>query len=509
MRPLIIALFCTLIAGNVNGQSSISAEDTLRIEKFKLVLPADQLNQFEHLALQQQSFPYELDDGEWIVPVFREMNNKLLAVPQSYSSDQSLIKSLSIPTATFRSAATNSTGDLVVFRIDGIQHSLRRESIDTLYFNSEIALQRDLFERQMGILKSVAPGEIKPISELPGHNPSKFTPEVIEHEQRWSDSLCNEARERFHARIESRMPDMFATLGEDGVLLGGHSLEDRETLAKVAGTYDRECLLTLSQAIQLGKISPEYEKRIAIITKDGWPLCGALRVERDKYITARHCFFSPRFGFSEDYTSSLISGTFQNRIQVYNLDNLDTPIRVSKLLFDNSLIGSSSASYEISDDYLFFETIEQTASLDPNLSSTLETDTPGIIHEPLLLIGYFAFHNPNWRFQIPGGTVQPWQKGLRLTKGSYCRIFDRSRDDLCISHGCQSMALFSGGPLTGQMITVPSTDLPQIKMLGVHSRAGSSPQGCGSFVQTKSRRPATGPQGGLAVSSEWIFNYGL
>jgi hypothetical protein len=494
-----------LLTLSANGQPMLAVEDNQRIDAFKLTLPAKQLEEFQKLDMYQQRLPYQAAGEDWIVPVLRELNGKLIAVPQSPSSNQSLLKDLSLPATTVIPGAADQLGTPSAIRIDNLQTFLAPESLNTLFFNSEVALQRDLFERQTNIMKSVAPGEIKSISDLPGQISTEYTIEAINAQLSWAGDPCNKARTNFHVHIESRMEDMFATLGDDGVLQNGPTLIEREKLAEIAKSYDKECLLTLNDAIDQGYFPVEYKPRIAILTKDDWPLCGALRVTRNEYITARHCFYSASYGTPEDYTAPLLSGNFQNRIHVHNLNTPKTKIRVKSLLLDNTSIGSASKPYEISGDYLFFETVEQTLSSDPNISSVLEKAPHGEIHEPLILVGYFAFHNPEWRFQLPGAPVEPWQNGLRLTKGSYCRIFDRSHDNLCIAHACQSMALFSGGPLMGRINTSPEEVLPGIRMLGVHSRAGSSARGCGRFVQTEGKRPATGPQGGLALSSEWIF----
>ena len=239
--------------------------------------------------------------------------------------------------------------------------------------------------------------------------------------------------------------------------------------------------------------------RLVILTKDGWPFCSGLRISRRQVLTAKHCLFEPHLGRPLDHTLSLLGQSENNRIEAYFLDDLNASHRLRRI--DSSL--QPSSEIRVRDDHLVLALATPGSQLtDPDDVSVLVAGESAVIHEPALLIGYYAFHNPAWRFQLAGNQLRTWQDGLRLTRGSYCRIFDKSKNDHCLAHGCQSMVLFSGGPLLSLDPALPDG---VVKLLGVHSRSGTEAKSCAPFeVSSAWHESAVGSQGGIAVSGTSI-----
>lgn len=417
-----------------------------------------------------------------IEPDFREVNGRLIVVPKvvDIDADLNLLHDSPYRFAGTETATTTSPTD----------RKLAPEDLRRLYFNSESFLHRELLETGSlaSSLQSVSPGRI---SQVSAELASPFLDQVLVEQPDWRRDPCNEHRVSFNREIESRIRTMFPSLDKNGTL-SSWDIAERQRLADITRAYDEACLMTLDQAVTAELLTTKHLSRLVIITKDGMPLCGGLRLSRNRIITAKHCFFHPETGRPFEFTDSLRDSA-QRRIEVHILDRPAKAFEVS-----STVSTSNVGQYGIREDYLLL-TIRDSPDLEDPTGTIADSHSEAQLLEPALLVGYYAFHSADWRFQLTQDQMRAWQEGIRLTRGSYCRVFDISRNRSCLAHGCQSMVLFSGGPLIS---TDPEIPTGETRLLGIHSRPGSESRTCGEFEQSAEwSLSAVGDQGGLAVSA--------
>lgn len=415
-----------------------------------------------------------------IEPDFREVNGRLIVVPRIVDDDAdlNLLHDSSYRFARTEGATTKSP------------RNLSPEDLRRLYFDSESFLLHELAETGSLVfnLQSVSPGQISPVSE---ELVSPYLDQVLAEQPYWRSDPCNGRRASFNREIESRIRTMFPSLDKNGTL-SSWDIAERQRLADIARAYDEACLMTLDQALADELLTTERLSRLVIITKDSWPLCGGLRLSRNRIITAKHCFFHPATGRPFEFTDSLRDFA-QNRIEAYILDRPTKPFAVS-----STVSTSNMGQYGIQEDYLLL-TIRDSPDLEDPTGTIADPHAVAQLLEPALLVGYYAFHNADWRFQLPRHQMRVWQEGIRLTRGTYCRVFDISQNGNCLAHGCQSMVLFSGGPLISRAPQIP---VGETRLLGIHSKSGSGSSTCGRFEQSAQwSLSSVGDQGGLAVSA--------
>ena len=207
--------------------------------------------------------------------------------------------------------------------------------------------------------------------------------------------------------------------------------KDREVFRAAVEAYDTFCLNRLDD------VPPEFEKFeyknvVAIVHYKGVPLCGALRVRSDTFVTARHCFFHKR-GFG-----GLKIEENQGDVSISILLEPNTNFTVRKIFGTRSFDVKTPREFSDLEDYLFLRTEPIKISMPP-----ISMKIPKV-SERLFLIGYFRFHQSSWIFGLNSGkgNQSEWFQGIRWSKAPLCRIGPIK--DGCLSHFCQTDRRFSG-----------------------------------------------------------------
>ena len=243
---------------------------------------------------------------------------------------------------------------------------------------------------------------------------------------RSDSSPCNNAVAKWVPYV-SQINGRLGRVGGDIRLLSGQfTRQQREKIQAAAKRYDSSCLGRLSD---LPAQHADYAKVAAVIQSGGVPFCSALRVLSNTFVTARHCFFPKRGGAAivdrDDARLSLLVEP-QRKLKILEMYGPPGfPVKESRTFSD-------------AEDYLFLKT-ESLDTAMPRVNE--EAPSPG---KPLLLLGYFRFHQPEWVLgdQAVRGSPTDWWHGMRWSKAPMCVIGPVAK--ACVSHFCQTDHGFSG-----------------------------------------------------------------
>jgi len=424
-------------------------------------------------------------------PFYSNIDGELIVTPMFLPPD----KFKASNTANFQ-LNNKSAVPLHFYKVLQETEKLEIEALQDSYFKGESAVYNKILSSNGDFIKSVSPGQIF------SGNTDLVPPSLSRIISKWKNDPCNEARSSFANIIERRIEEFFPNTKSFNSFKNSFSQETSNNYIKVAENYDKHCLRTIEDAINTGELDKSILSRLVIFTKSHIPFCGGVRISKTKILTARHCFYDYRTGKPVPYADKLLSGIPDTTILAFALDDQYQGHTIDSFSYGEYGLTSQNKTFEIKDDYIF---VELNSDKLKGSSIELMTQSAGekIMHKELMLIGYYVFHNASFRFNSPFSSTKDWREGLRLTKGSYCRVFDKSKNGACFAHACQSLPIFSGSPLV-----MASHDLNILSMIGVHSRGGEgSARGCTPFeMSNDSNTSVVGKQGGLAVSINWILN---
>ena len=209
--------------------------------------------------------------------------------------------------------------------------------------------------------------------------------------------------------------------------------QKRHIFREAAKAYDKQCLGHLDK-IPDTFLHPEYENVVAILQANGVPFCGALRIQSNIFVTARHCFF--------DKQGRSVIPIEANKSEVeVSVSVLAYPKRKFAVLekIESSTFDVTRPHYfDDLADYLFLKT--EPVNIDmPSIVGKMPS-----ISEELVLIGYYRFHQPDWIFGDPNKreSRENWWYGMRWTTAPLCRI--GPINGACLNHFCQTDSGFSG-----------------------------------------------------------------
>lgn len=173
---------------------------------------------------------------------------------------------------------------------------------------------------------------------------------------------------------------------------------------------------------------------LSFIISDDQPICGALRIRNDVFVTARHCFYNP------------ISGRAYNTNSTIGLSILSTPNELIQIIALSTSITDKNfeinpVPFGITNDYLFVHT-EQPIVDFPDLE--FEQPAPS---DELILIGFYRFYDTPSLFRQPLGITdsQNWADGIYWDNSQQCITGETTIK--CSAHYCQSDAQYSGTPI--------------------------------------------------------------
>lgn len=450
------------------------------------------LDKYKNLSMPiKLSNPNEM---QLVTPQIYKLNGKSIITPK-FSTPKHLISNKS--TTPFKTTKT--------YKFKSNQENIKNVN---KYFNEGVdSIYSDLDKQIVFTNKSVAPGEINNGLSLDGLGIK--VPDVIRNEVIiWKDDACNISRNIFYTKIESRFKDIFQDKRNLESPVNRRFEIARRELAVIARNFDNDCLKPYVKALNDGEISEKVKSRVVIFVKNSSvPFCSGIRINKTQVLTARHCFYNHENGFAASFTEDILNKGASPDIDVFILDSLYEIEKITSFWFNVNeySLNEDNQSFNVKNDYIVVNLKDSNSLSDPGQISKSNLNSSAKLFEPLLLIGYYAFHNPLNVFRVPGSSVKDWRNGLRVTNGSYCRVFDISKKGVCFAHACQSLPLFSGGALIASSKTRGNQN---IRVLGVHSRGGEdSAEGCIPFESNvNNQHSLVGRQGGLAVSSNWIFN---
>ena len=233
-----------------------------------------------------------------------------------------------------------------------------------------------------------------------------------------------------------------------------------------ADSYDASCLGKLSELpghLQTARLSDAY----AVLLDGGEPVCGALRIAKSVFVTARHCLYRPETGARYSQAGS-------TRIALISAPTTTYEIRreISNKRLVDRLGAIDSPKFNSQEDYIFLVTETVTT---PFVAVSF---VQGAIGQPLQILGYYRFHNSARVFSRNKAPHprKPWTDGLRWTKAPMCRLLDVS--DPCRAHLCQTDKVFSGSPV------FLDDGTSQLKVVGIHIAHMREPGSCQFTTKT-------------------------
>jgi hypothetical protein len=480
--------YALIFFGNIaRSEEAIDYHLDNLVTQYERDLDTGELIEFREKLSKWRSVITTTSSGQVIYPKFQDYDGVLYASPEPLDNMEDL---RTLSTSVLR--INQQISSLDSLNSKGV--ALR--DVNRLYLESEIRSLTENLQLLQAHTQSVAPGQIKPIDEIEAFKDllNDFSKVAIQEQSGWKDSPCNKARQDFYNNIEIRLNEQFLEVSKF------QPQEKMEELANIAKEFDTKCLEPLNSASLPQILSPALKSRIAVIFRKGFPICGAFRLSKYKLVTAKHCFFEPTLGRQVQHTVALISGD-SGSLDVRVLDDVNTRHSIVAIS-PNTKIGEALGPYSTNTDYMFVLVDTKNPISDPEQTSELEFNVKPLLHEPLLLVGYYLFHNSRFLFKLPDAEASEWANGLRATRGDYCRVFDISSNNQCFAHGCQSLTLFSGGPVIATGSSEKRNDKEVVRFLGIHSRDARDNDGCRPFLSNPSGiNSAVGPQGGLAVAT--------
>ncbi len=484
--------------------SQIESDEALTITD---QLTYEQLN--DSIGLSEAYKPQLLHD-KVVQPMYiKKRSGDLLTLPKFLSSESAITPEN--PVFGLGLVKHNETKSLELNKRILIQDF---SNIEQEFWLSEKSLFQDILIQIQSSVESVAPGGIAggvprldSTQDIPPKIADLFPAELHDDIVEWSNDKCNDSRDQFSSSIESSMYDMFDQLiagySSDNTL----SLEKRNELSSIAKNFDHDCLKTYQSAVDNGEIGEAIQSRLVVFTLGSVPFCSGIRVSSHKVLTARHCFYDiKKGGSSKYYAKKPLRGLRSQEVTAYVLDDIYSEIGVVGFDFNVSSIdiGKQSKKFGVKNDFIFVQLDKDEVLSDPDEFAELDISGAAKLYEPIILVGYYAFHNADQFYGIDRLGVSDWRDGLRLTKGSYCRVFDVSSGGQCIVHACQSLSLFSGG---GILSMSHFEQDGKIRLLGINTLGGEgAANDCTPYKLTGSSESLVGNQGGLALASDWIFD---
>lgn len=209
---------------------------------------------------------------------------------------------------------------------------------------------------------------------------------------------------------------------------------------KVISDYDSACLTPVDPK-SAAAVGLPLDRLAVVLDEDGTPICMALHLGGDDFITARHCFFDQNGASIAKRDRPLISMADVSAVLVKTTIQPNRPF-------------PPTPSYNAAKDLVILvaDGLPQAVRNRRLAGSDFAQST---VAEPALLIGYFPLANADQRLpaDLSTGSAAPWNAGLRMTsdtEGAYCRVWDRSKSEGasgCLEHSCQSVGGFSGAPI--------------------------------------------------------------
>lgn len=240
--------------------------------------------------------------------------------------------------------------------------------------------------------------------------------------------------------------------------------------AKAVRNYDLHCLSRekdippeLSQA-GLGRVTGI----LTLISADGnvQPFCGAFRFASKYIVTARHCLFDKKSGLPRDGVD----------IRNVRLQLLSFPKRSFSVAIDKSIPPPPSnifGGFADHDDYF----VLSVSLLDLPMPDNLKIVESRPL-DKLVLVGFHRHIALVARsYQVAGltgvakkRTQTNWKAYLRGSKNGACIV--SVSDPLCIVHGCQTEAGYSGLPIFRR------SNEGRLEVAGLHTRGHNSAKEC-------------------------------
>lgn len=208
---------------------------------------------------------------------------------------------------------------------------------------------------------------------------------------------------------------------------------------RLVNDYKSACLSDFN-TIPTNLVDAGIRNVVAFVIVDDYPQCGALRLENNLFITARHCFFNEVSGhqyLTKDNAHLSILDSYTEKIVIEKI----TPVH------DNQNSTVEPIPFGISNDFVYLHT-ESVLSDMPVLSLGF-----GETGEQVIVPGYYRFFDPDSLFDPPIGKLQnsAWTEGIKWSNSRQCVIGEVVNN--CRVHYCQSDAHYSGSPVFKRSLT--------------------------------------------------------
>jgi hypothetical protein len=357
-------------------------------------------------------------DNANFVPLFSELNQTPIVSPFFVENELSLEQ--------IKFIQSNNQFPLTSIDFSTPEESRYKKILNDAIHQSEMAIFHNSISLSRPEIQSVSPSEIL-IGGLVAM-PEFIKPEINLLSSEWKNDPCNVSRKFFSDNIESKIESFFSSF--DTSIADNISLEERKKLAKIAADFDRDCLVSFQELISNGTLDKTIESRVVIFTRFSQPFCSGVRLSKTQILTARHCFFDHESGRAHSFTTKILHQNVDPNLAVYILSSNNIPRTV--IGFESGAYGLSTSeqAFSLTQDYIFV-VLEDKNLKEPEIKLKFFNEDEELFKE-LVLVGFYMFHNPSWRFGLPNGVLNDWRNGLRVTKGSYCRVFDKSKNGACL-----------------------------------------------------------------------------
>lgn len=216
--------------------------------------------------------------------------------------------------------------------------------------------------------------------------------------------------------------------------------------------YEESCLSDLNN-LPPDLVRAGIKNIVGVVLVGGHPVCGALRIRSNVFVTARHCLFnkqteggSRRVDRSGSHYVALVSDPERSFL-------------VTDLVGHSELSADEQRIYVDSEDYLFLKTADIGIHM-PTLNARVAQEWDKII-----VTGYYRFHDPDWVFskESARGVRKDWWNGIRWSNNPMCLV-GPVRDPL-FNHLCQTDSGFSGAGVLAKDVA------ETLSFVGIHIAA--------------------------------------
>lgn len=287
-----------------------------------------------------------------------------------------------------------------------------------------------------------------------------------------ADSSCTAAQKEFvAAKVQGELEN------PNGNAYRWRNPQDRPRWLAAIHGYQDNCLVPVpTKGVEAARLPIA---RLAVLTlADGQPVCMALHLGGDRFVTARHCFFDANGTFKEQLKGAWLS----------MVDQSDDPRLVDPVKNEP---WPTAQPWSSARDVVLIQ-VPTLAKAVRDRAVALDFTDAGVanVGQPALAIGYFPLADPERSIPAePGenGKAPPWNTSLRMTRvegKGYCRVWDSSAaaadGSRCIEHSCQTTTGFSGTPV---FVNRGTEEVPVWSVIGlnVDDAFKKDAAGCGSF----------------------------